>query len=83
MQKHIQQMTELCNELATIGSSLDEEDHVAHLLTSVPEIYNSLVTALETSEKVPWMQIVIDYYSTGKRNQANSLEILQLIKMKL
>ena len=40
VQRHIKQMTELFNELAVVGAQLDEEDHVVHLLASLPECYN-------------------------------------------
>ena len=53
-------MTEVFNELAVIGDELDEEDWVVHLLASLPEMYSTLVTALEASENVPSMQVVID-----------------------
>ena len=60
VQDHIKQMTELFNELAVVGAQLDEEDRVVHLLASLPESYDTLVTALEASEKLPSMEIVID-----------------------
>ena len=53
-------MTELFNELVVVGAQLDEEDRVVHLLASLPESYDTLVTVLEASEKVPSMEIVID-----------------------
>ena len=60
VQEHIKEMTEIFNELAVIGAPLDEEDQVVHLLASLPESYDTLVTALEANEKVPSMEIVID-----------------------
>ena len=53
-------MTEVFNELAVIGAQLDEEDCVVHLLARLPESYDTLVTALEASEKVPTMEVVIN-----------------------
>ena len=53
-------MTELFNELDEIGAKMDEDDRVVQLLASLPESYNTLVTALEASEKVPLIEIVID-----------------------
>ena len=47
-------------ELAVIGAELDAEDQVVHLLASLPETYSTLVTALEASENVPSMEVVID-----------------------
>ena len=37
-----------------------EEDRVVQLLASLPESYDTLFTALEASEKVPSMEIVIN-----------------------
>ena len=54
-------MTEPFSELAAIGGNLDEEDRVVHLLASLPESYDTLVTALEASERVPSMEIVVDH----------------------
>ena len=53
-------MTELFNELDAIGAKIDEEDRVVQLLTSLPESYDTLVIALEASEKVPSIEMVID-----------------------
>ena len=53
-------MTEILNELAVIEAPMSEEDKVVHLLTSLPESYDTLVTALEANEKVPSMEVVID-----------------------
>ena len=53
-------MIEVFNELAVIGAQLDEEDRVVHLLASLPESYDTLVSALEASEKVPTMEVVMD-----------------------
>ena len=38
-------MTEIFNGLSVIGDSVSEEDRVVHLLASVPDQYNMLVTA--------------------------------------
>ena len=53
-------MKELFNELDAIRAKMDEEDRVIQLLASLPESYDTLVTALEASEKVPLTEIVID-----------------------
>ena len=60
VQEHIKKMTELFNELDAIGAPMDEEDRVVQLLASLSESYDTLVTALEASENVPSMAIVID-----------------------
>ena len=60
VQDHIKEMTELFNDLAVVGDNLGDEDRVVHLLASLPESYDTLVTALEASESVPSMEVVID-----------------------
>ena len=46
MQKHIKMLAETFNELSIIGDPLDDENQVVHLLASLPESYDMLVTAL-------------------------------------
>lgn len=58
---HIKAMTEVFEELAVIGDAVSEEDRVLHLLASLPESYNVLVTALEAqSESVPKWELVTE-----------------------
>ena len=45
--KHLKTMTEIFDELATIGDPLDDEDKVIHLLASLPKSYDMLVTVTE------------------------------------
>ena len=60
MQEHIKSMIEIFEELAVIGSPMEEEDRVAQILTSLPESYNMLVTAFEASSEVPKIEIVTE-----------------------
>lgn len=53
-------MTDIFNELSVIGVEMGEEDHVVHLLASLPDSYNTLVTALEVSPDVPKMDVVTE-----------------------
>ena len=53
-------MTEVFNELSVIGAEMDEEDRVVYLLASLPDTYNTLVTALEANSDVPTMEIVTE-----------------------
>ena len=53
-------MTEIFNELLVIGVEMTEEDRVVHLLASLPESYNTLVTTLEASPDVPKMDVVTE-----------------------
>ena len=56
----MKEMTEIFTELAVVGAKLDEEDRIVQFLASLPESYNTLVTALEANEKVPSMEVVVD-----------------------
>ena len=57
---HIKEMTEIFQNLAVIGAPLDEEDQVVTLLASLPECFNTLVTALEANSAVPKMEVVTE-----------------------
>ena len=58
VQEHIKAMTEMFDGVSVIGDPISDEDRVVHLLTSLPESYNVLVTALEANEAVPRMEVV-------------------------
>ena len=58
VQEHVKLMTEVCDELSAIGETVSEEDRVVYLLASLPESYNVLVTALESSVEVPRLAVV-------------------------
>ena len=47
---------EIFDSLAVIGDAVNEEDRVVHLLASLPESFNMLVTALEANHEVPKME---------------------------
>uniref|UniRef100_A0A1X7T1J3 Retrovirus-related Pol polyprotein from transposon TNT 1-94 n=1 Tax=Amphimedon queenslandica TaxID=400682 RepID=A0A1X7T1J3_AMPQE len=75
-------MTQLFNELSVVGEKMSDKDHVVHLLFSLPESYNTLVTVLEASEKVPrWRLSSIDLcikrrkQENGKRMSSIDLRI--------
>ena len=57
VQEHIKAMTEIFDGLSVIGVPISDEDFVVHLLASLPESYNVLVTALEA---VPRMEVVTE-----------------------
>ena len=52
VQNHVKQMVEIFDELAIIGEPIEEEDRVVHVLSSLPDSFNMLVTALEASPEV-------------------------------
>ena len=57
---HIKAMTEVFDALSVVGDPVSEEDRVVHLLASLPDSYNMLVTALETNAEVPKMELVTE-----------------------
>jgi hypothetical protein len=63
-------MTELFNDLTVVGDNLGDKDCIVHLLASLLESYNTLITALEANESVPSMEVVIDrlLYEEKKTN---------------
>ncbi len=60
VQQHVKVMTEVFETLSVIGDPITEEDRVVHLLASLPEAYDMIVTALESSSNVPIMETVIE-----------------------
>jgi hypothetical protein len=60
IQKHIKEMTEIFDGLAVIDGPITEEDRVVHLLASLPESYDILITALEANVEVPKMETVTE-----------------------
>ena len=69
VQDHIKSIMELFNELAIVGDAIDEEDRVVYLLASLPDSFNTLVTALEANEDVPKMEIVTERLLHAERKQ--------------
>ena len=59
MQDHVKTMLETFNELSIVGDAITDKNRVVYLLASLPESFNTLVTALETNPAVPEMEIVI------------------------
>ena len=63
--EHIKAMSEIFEGLAVIGDTVSEEDRVVHLLASLPELYNVLVTALEAqSEQIPKWGLITERLHT-------------------
>ena len=57
VQEHVKVMTEVFETLSVIGDPITEEDRVIHLLASLPETYDMIVTALESSPNMSlWKQ---------------------------
>ena len=61
VQEHIKRMTEIFEELSVIDDPVSDDDRVVHLLASLPDSFDMLVTALQAnSETVPRMEIVTE-----------------------
>ena len=73
VQDHIKAMIELFNELAIVGDVIEEEDRVVYLLVSLPDSFNTLVTALEANEKVPKVEIVTERILHAESKQKEKL----------
>ena len=58
--QHIKKFVDIFSELAILGDGIDEEDRVIYLLASLPDSYNTLVTALEAQEQVPSWEMVTE-----------------------
>lgn len=52
-------MLETFNELSIVSDAITDEDRVVYLFASLPESFNTLVTALESNCTVPEMEIVM------------------------
>ena len=75
--EHTKAMTELfevLEVLAVIGDPVTEEDHVVHLLASLPDSYIMLVTAPEAnSEAVSKTEIVMERLSNKEGKMKGKL----------
>ena len=74
VQGHIKQIVEIFEELAVIGQPIEEEDRVVHILSSLPESFNMLVTALEASPEVPSLELVTERLLHEERKRKEKLE---------
>ena len=69
-------MTELFEGLSVFGDPVSEEDCVVYLLTSLPESYDMLVTALEANVDVPKMEVVTERLLHEERNSKTKEAVL-------
>ena len=72
-QTHVKAMTELFDELSVVGDDVDKEDLV-YLLASLPESYESLVTALEANTEVPEMETIVKRLLHEERKRKDKVE---------
>lgn len=69
VQEHIKTMTEILDELSAIDEPVTENDRVVHLLTSLPESFDMLVTALQANDDVPRWEMVTEKIRQEERRQ--------------
>ena len=60
VQDHIKTLTDLFNELTTVGNVINEEDGIVYPLASLPDSFGALVTAFEANEEVSRMEILTE-----------------------
>ena len=75
VQDHIKAMTEQLNKLAIVGDAIEEEDQVIYLLASVPDSFNTLVTALEANKDVPKLKVMMERLLHTERKQKEKLNL--------
>ncbi|KAF2363396.1 hypothetical protein FHG87_005844 [Trinorchestia longiramus] len=73
LQDHLKVFVELFEELAIIGDALEDEERVIILLSSLPDRFSTLVTALEAHEKIPAWEVVTERLLNEERRQRGSL----------
>ena len=61
VQEHIKAIVKIFDAVSVVGDQVPEEDRIVHLLASLPESYNMLVTALEANTEVPKMEHVTEW----------------------
>ncbi|KAF2346402.1 hypothetical protein FHG87_022841 [Trinorchestia longiramus] len=69
LQDYLKVFVELFEELAIIGGAIVEEERVIILLSSLPDRFSTLVTALEANEKIPAWEVVTERLLNEERRQ--------------
>ncbi|KAF2345084.1 Zinc finger CCHC-type [Trinorchestia longiramus] len=72
LQDFLKVFVELFEELAIIGDAMEEEERVIILLSSLPDRFSTLVTALEANEKIPAWEVVTERLLNEERRQRGS-----------
>ena len=75
VQEHVKIMTELLSELAIMGDAIEEDDQVVYLLATLPDSFNTLVTALEVSEEDPKKETVTERLLHVERKQKEKVSV--------
>ena len=74
MHNHLKCFVEIFSELAVLGDALEDEDKVIHLLASLPDDYDTIVTAIETQEKVPSWEAISEKLLNEELKKKNKEE---------
>ncbi|KAF2355079.1 hypothetical protein FHG87_014164 [Trinorchestia longiramus] len=69
LQDHLKVFVELFEELAIICDAMEEEERVFILLSSLPDRFSTLVTALEANEKIPAWEVLTGRLLNEERRQ--------------
>ncbi|KAF2351286.1 hypothetical protein FHG87_017959 [Trinorchestia longiramus] len=69
LQDHLKVFVELFEELAIVGDAMEEEERAIILLSSLPDRFSTLVTALEANEKIPAWKVVTERLLNEERRQ--------------
>ncbi|KAF2367951.1 hypothetical protein FHG87_001290 [Trinorchestia longiramus] len=73
LQDYLKVFVKLFEELAIISDAMEEEERVIILLSSLPDRFSTLVTALEEHEKIPAWEVVTERLLNEERRQRGSL----------
>lgn len=60
VQDYNREFTEIVNASAAVGDPLNNQDQVSHLMASLPESYDVLVTLKENNESMPDIDAVTE-----------------------
>ncbi|KAF2366115.1 hypothetical protein FHG87_003124 [Trinorchestia longiramus] len=69
LQDHLKVFVELLEELAIIEDAMEEEERVIILLSSLPDRFSTLVTAVEAHGKIPASEVVTERLLNEERRQ--------------
>ena len=75
MGNHIFKMEEIFDKLANLGKNLEEDLRVAIILSSLPESYNTLITALEARDEKDLTMALVKSKLGRIRESSESCEI--------
>ena len=83
VQNHIKSMIEIFESLSVVGYVVEEEDRVVHILASLPESYQMLVTALEANSEVPKLEVVTERLLHEEKKLERSLQNKKIVGLQI